>query len=113
GDVVRLYGQQFPFNVAPVLAGTFNLNSANGSGDFSFSVTPTLATRYQVKLFSSATATTPKAVSAITTIYVVATVSWNVTHCGARPFCRGQYVGTVYVPPSTMSMELNKHWYGY
>jgi hypothetical protein len=110
GEVVRLYAQQFPFTGVPVLDGTFNLN---GSADFSFSVTPTLATHYQVKLFSSATATVPQAVSAVTTIYVVATVSWDVTHCGARPFCQGKYVGTVYVPPSTMNVELNKHWYVY
>jgi hypothetical protein len=113
GEVVRLYARQFPFTSVPVLAGTSNLNSANGSADFSFRVTPTLATHYQVKLFSSATATAPQAVSAITTIYVVATVSWNVTHCSARPFCQGKYVGTVYVPPATMSVELNKHWYVY
>ncbi len=113
GDVVRLYAQQFPFTGIPVLAGTVSLNPANGSADFAFSVTPTLATRYQVKLFSSATTAVPQAVSAITTIYVAATWNWNVTHCSARPFCRGQYVGTVYVPPSTMSVELNKHWYVY
>ncbi len=113
GEVVRLYAQQFPFSAAPVPAGTSELGSANGNADFSFSVTPTLATRYQVKVFSSATATVPQAVSATTTIYVVATWNFDVTHCSARPFCRGQYVGTVYVPPSTMSVELNKQWYVY
>jgi len=109
-EVVRLYAQQFPFTSAPIPAGTVNLD---GGADFSFSVTPTLATHYQVKLFSSATATAPQAVSAISTIYVVETVSWNVTHCSARPSCQGQYVGTVYVPPSTMSAELNSRWYVY
>jgi len=110
GEVVRLYAQQFPFTSAPVLAGTFNLND---SADFSFSVSPTHATHYQVKLFSSAATTAPQAVSAITTIYVAETVSWNVTHCSARPFCQGKYVGTVYIPPATMSAELNSHWYVY
>lgn len=113
GEVVRLYAQQFPFTSAPVVAGTSDVNAANGSADFSFTVTPTLATHYQVKLFGSATATAPQAVSAITTIYVVANVSWNVTHCDERPVCQGQYVGTVLVPPSAMSVELSKPWYVY
>jgi hypothetical protein len=110
GQVVRLYAQQFPFTSAAVPAGTSTLN---GGADFSFTVTPSLATRYQVKLFSSATASAPQAVSAVTTVYVVETVNWNVTHCGTRPTCQGQYVGTVYVPPATLSTELSSHWYVY
>ena len=113
GEVVRLYAQQFPFTSAPVLAGTSTVNPEGGSAAYAFSVTPTLATHYQVELFSSATATTPVATSVSTTIYVVADSAWDVDHCSARPFCRGQYVGTVYVPPAAMSVELNKQWYVY
>src|SRR5215472_17490782 len=53
GDHLRLYAQQFPFKKAPVLAGHITLSRP--TMPYSFTVTPTLATRYQVKLFASDT----------------------------------------------------------
>ena len=64
------------------------LNPVGGTDSFSFDVTPTLATRYQMRLLPSATATTPLATSTSTTIYVVdysdyyALYVWGVDNLG-------------------------------
>ena len=110
GEVARLYSQPFPFTGAPVLVATYAIG---GGSSYAFGVSPVVATHYQVRLFKTATAATALANSAVTTIYVVETVNQNVTHCSARPFCRGKYVLTVYVPPAALPAELSKHWYVY
>ena len=72
GQVVRLYAQQFPYTAAPVPAESLTLNRVVGTAKYAFRVTPTLATRYLVRLFRDNTATVPLASSVMTTIYVVA-----------------------------------------
>ena len=84
GEVATLYAQPFPFTkaAAPVRSVTL---SAAGTRTYSFTVTPTLATRYKVMLFAK---TTPLATSPIKFVYVVS--GGSVTggaRCG-RPVCK-------------------------
>jgi hypothetical protein len=111
GEVARLYAQQFPFKTAPARAGSVTLGAATQS--YSFTVTPTLATRYQVELFASATATKPLATSLTRTVYVVGggTIKGGAA-CG-RPVCHEQFTIDVFVPASTLTSELPKHTYPY
>jgi hypothetical protein len=67
GEVATLYAQRFPFTkaAAPVRSVTL---SAAGTTTYSFTVTPTLATRYKVMLFAKST---PLATSPIKFVYVL------------------------------------------
>ena len=71
GEVAQLYAQQFPYKQAPARVGSVILQPAGTTASYQFQVTPALATRYQVELFQSSTASAPVAVSAIATIYVI------------------------------------------
>ncbi len=111
GDVARLFAQQFPYSTAAAPIGSETLTGPAAS--YSFAVRPTLATRYQVELFTSASATTPQASSATVTVYVssIATAS-GVKQC-ARPVCREKVLIEVVVPASTLKDEISKTLYFY
>lgn len=122
GEVARLYAQQFPYTSPPSLAGSVTLNPVGGTATYGFNVTPTLATRYQVRLLQSATATTPLASSAIRTIYVIGYAYTSANSNGQYGFhisCTSQAVCTqtvpffVYCPPSALRTEMSnrKHVY--
>jgi len=113
GEVVRLSAQQFPYTGAPVPAGSLTLNPGAGPAKYAFQVTPSLATRYQVRLFRDSTATTPLASSAITTIYVVVTKTISANTCGSGPICVLTVTLTTYMPPSVLKTEISKPWYTY
>src|SRR5262249_49480565 len=51
GQVLQLFAQKFPFKKAPAKLGS-PITLSGTSAPYSFSVTPTLHTRYQVKLFT-------------------------------------------------------------
>lgn len=108
GQVLRLYAQQFPFASAPVAIAADTVTS-DGTASYSFQVTPTLATRYQVKLFARG-ADGPAAESAITTVYVVGSFNSPTANCSGAT-CTTTY--TVYQPPSTLATEMTKPWYLY
>jgi len=116
GEVARLYAQQFPYTSPPVPAGSVTLNPAGSTAGYSFQVTPTLATRYQVELFRDGTAATPLAISATKTIYVAITYTgqWNPpgSEC-SRPVCQATYTATALVPASALNTEMSKQWYPY
>jgi serine/threonine protein kinase len=113
GEVAQLYAQQFPFNRAPVPAGSVILRPAGKTATYTFSVTPSLATRYKVELFSSSTAATALASSPVSTIYVVAGgTSGNGQKCG-RPVCHESYAVEVFVPAAALSAEFSKQVYAY
>jgi hypothetical protein len=76
-------------------------------------VTPTLATRYQVKLFASSTASAPAGTSATTTVYVATGESTSNSKTCSRPVCHETFTETVDVPPSALATELAKPWYVY
>lgn len=109
-EVVRLYAQQFPYSAAPVAAGSVTLGAAGG---YAFTVTPALATRYQVELFKNAAATAPMAVSATTTVYVVDIPVFSSRSACSRPVCHLEEIHDVFVPPSALSTEMSAQWLGY
>jgi hypothetical protein len=118
GEVARLYAQQFPDTSAPVLVQSVTLRPAGRTATYSFTVSPALATRYQVELFRNAAATTPLATSAINTVYV--TSSYQPDHdlfhnglCFTRPTCSVALDMDVYVPPAALQAEMSKRKYSY
>ena len=113
GEVARLYAQQYPYHRAPAPAGSLVLQPSGGTAGYSFKVTPTLATHYQVKLFRSSTASTPLATSAVSTIYVALTGKANADQKCSRPVCHETFHIRVRVPAQAMSIEIAKQWYPY
>ena len=112
GEVVRLYAQQFPYASPPVAVQSLTLKQANGS-PYQFLVAPTVATRYQVMLLRSASATTPLAVSASKTVYMIGYTKYSV---GSLLRCTGvpvmdctQTIGiTIFYPPSEIAAAMSK-----
>jgi hypothetical protein len=113
GEVAQLYAQPFPFSRAPVQVQSVILHPASGAATYQFQVTPTLATRYQVKLFPSSTASAPAGTSATTTVYVASGGSTSNSKTCSRPVCHETFTETVFVPPSALATELAKPWYVY
>jgi hypothetical protein len=113
GEVARLYAQQFPYSRAPVPVGSVILEPASGTASYAFTVTPTLATRYRVKLFRSSTANTPLGSSAVSTVYVTVTGISDAARTCQRPVCHEALHLRVKVPAAAMSTELAKQWYPY
>jgi hypothetical protein len=114
GQVVRLYARQFPYAGAPVLAGTAALSPSGGAARYSFQVTPTLATRYQVELFSGPAAASPVGESAATTVYVVLGEPYVHVNCQPdQPVCSIKAAETFYAPAALVAKEMAKHWYLY
>jgi len=110
GDQLRLYAKQFPFNKSPVLVSQITVSKANVP--YSFTVIPTLATRYQVKFFNSGTG---KAVAASprVTVYVAADARASGGSPCRRPVCHQTWHLRVLVPPSTLRTERPKRWFVY
>ena len=115
GDDLRFYAQQFPFNQAPALVAHIPLTGA--TMPYSFTVTPTLATRYQVKLFASTTAHVAQAASAKVIVYVAANArargGSSCNRPGQRPVCHQTWHLHVFVPPPTLRTEMPKRWFVY
>ena len=109
GEVVTLYAQRFPYTKAAAPVRSVTLSGA-GTRTYSFTVTPTLATRYKVRLFAKST---PLATSPIKTVYVVA--GGSVTggaRCG-RPVCKETFHVYTVLPSSALGVEMRKHVYPY
>jgi len=113
GEVAQLYAQPFPFSRPPVQVQSVILHPASGTASYQFQVTPTLATRYQVKLFANSAASAPVGTSATTTVYVASGGSTSNSKTCSRPVCHETFTETVEVPPSALSTELAKPWYVY
>jgi hypothetical protein len=117
GEVARLYGQEFPFNSAPAAIGPpvrLQPSGKAATAGYSFTATPTLATRYDVEVFQSSSAKTALARTAITIVYVASGFSptANPKPC-TRPVCHEVITGDVLVPASAMSTEISKLTYAY
>jgi serine/threonine protein kinase len=113
GEVARLYAQRFPFTSPPALADSAALAPAGTTAQYSFQVTPTLATRYTVEVFRGSTATTPLATSATSTVYVAQHKGNNSTITCSGSQCRINDTATVLVPASALSTQIAKHVYTY
>lgn len=110
GQDLRLYAQPFPFKKAPTEITHITL----GSGQkYSFTVTPTLATKYQVKLFATSSGGSSLAASAKVIVYVAAHSHARGGSTCARPVCHQTWHLHVLVPPSTLRTEMPKRWFVY
>jgi hypothetical protein len=107
GGTATLLAQTFPFRSPAVQIGSKKLAGAKVS--YAFTVTPALATRYEVRVVTSTSSKT----SAPVAVYV-----WNqqavspTTPC-SRPVCHERIRVTEIVPASTLRDEISKHWYFY
>ena len=111
GEVARLYAQPFPYKKAATAVATVTLEASKAS--YSFTVSPSLATHYWVKLFKSKTATAPVVASSLQNVYVtLANVESGFKTCG-RPTCNETITLTTKVPSSALSTELAKRVYAY
>ena len=111
GEVARLYAQPFPYKKAARAVAAVTLKASKAS--YSFTVSPSLATRYWVKLFKGRTATAPVASSSLQNVYVtLANVVTGLKTC-ARPACTETITLTTKVPGSALGTEMAKQVYAY
>jgi hypothetical protein len=113
GAVVRLYAQSFPFHAASAPIRSAVLTDKDGSSSYAFAVTPAVATRYRVRVFSSSTATKSEASSALLVVYAATNgVGSSSNGCtGAK--CTLSVHLTYVVPKSAIAVERRKHQYVY
>ena len=112
GEVATVYAQRFPYATAAKPVGSITL-SETGTTTYSFTVTPTLATRYQVKLFASKNAANPLATSARQNVYVVNNGRLTGLKACGRPVCHEALHIFTIVPRSALGVEMKKHLYPY
>ena len=112
GEVAELTGQQYPFSAAPAVLASAKITGR--SQHLSFSVTPSLETRYRIEVLPSAGASTPLAGSAVRTVYVAlrAQFSYTQNRC-PRPKCFVTIRLRVPVPHAAIGTESAKHVYFY
>ena len=113
GDIARLYAQPFPYGSAAVPVASVALHPKGKLASYAFPVTPSLATRYHVKVFHGRAGVTSLASSPATTVYVAAGVTRGAAQKCARPTCRQSLPVDVFVPASALSAEMSKPWYTY
>ena len=112
GEVAGLYAQPFPYARPPARVGSVIL-SPGKSAAYSFTVTPSMATRYTVRVFPDSSATAAVAHSPAVTVYVVPwTESNNDQNC-QRPVCHETFHMLVLVPAAALDTEMAKQWYPY
>jgi len=111
GEVAALYAQPFPYKKAGTRVASITLKAATTA--YSFTVKPTLATHYAVKLFASGTATAPVASSAARAVYVASDQTISPYQKCGRPVCHETYHIDTFVPASALKFEMAKHLYPY
>jgi len=110
GDVVSLL--QEPFGTKS-FANTGSAVTLTNSGSYSFTVTPSLATQYEVQV---STAGTLDIASDTATVYVSVRTTFGTarTKCNSIPsLCTFSFKLYVYVPASAYASESHKHLYEY
>jgi hypothetical protein len=113
GQVARLYAQPFPFTAAPAPVASLALQPTGDSARYAFTVTPSVATRYDVEVFSSGTATTPTDRSPVSTVYVTTGASSSYSQNCTSGTCVITMTFTVTVPAAEMRTEIAKPLYLY
>lgn len=111
GEVAALYAQQFPFKKAAVRVVSVTLKTAKTA--YSFTVTPSLATHYNVRLFANAKASAALVSSPVQTLYVATDQSTSAPQKCGRPVCRQTLTVDTYVPASALAFEMSKRVYPY
>jgi hypothetical protein len=112
GEVATLYAQPFPYEKPAAPAGSSTLGAA-AAGAYSFTVKPTLATRYEVKLFAGPSATTPLATSPTQNVYVSSGGSETGREVCIQGACSLTSRVLWIVPSSALRFEMSKHVYVY
>jgi len=112
GEVATLYAQSFPYAKAPAPVGSATLRAA-GTTAYSFSVTPTLATRYKVKLFARKTAARPLATSPVKNVYVSFGGTMTTSGPCGPPTCHVTSHVFLIVPSSALKVEMSKRFFAY
>ena len=112
GEIAALTAQPFPFTAAPrVLART---PLAGRNQDLSFSVTPSLETRYRIEVLPSSDSGIPLATSAARTVYVALVAHHVYTRNSCpRPKCDVTLQLTIPVAPAALHAEEAKRIYFY
>ncbi len=113
GEVATLYAQRFPYTTAARPVHSVTLSATGPTAKYSFTVAPTLATRYQVKVFARKSATTPLATSPRQNLYVVGNGYYTGGKTCGGPACRETFHIRMVVPSSTLSVEMSKPFYPY
>lgn len=113
GDVAALFAQPFPFTSPPAQIGSVTLTKSSQA--YSFTVTPTLATRYQVELLGTGASTPPTSerVTVYVTSFQPAAGTKRCPQTRKQPFCHQRITVTEILPASTLTDEISKHWYFY
>ena len=111
GEVAALYAQPFPYKKPAAPVSSITLKAAKTT--YSFTVTPTLATRYAVRLFASSTAPAPLATSPAQNLYVATRQTYTPFQRCSRPVCHETFHIYTFVPSSALSTEMSKHVYPY
>jgi hypothetical protein len=111
GEVAALYAQQFPFKTPAVRVTSITIKAATTA--YSFTVTPSLATHYNVRLFANAAATSPIVTSPVQALYVASDQSFSAAQKCARPVCHETFQIDTYVPASALGVEMAKYAYPY
>jgi hypothetical protein len=112
GDLVQVYAQPFPFTGKPAIVGSDSLMPAGGTAKYHFTVTPSIATRYQVKVLSR-TSPNPLATSPVKTIYVQGVWEGTVGDSCSDTTCKVKTSYVVHVPASALQSQMSKHIYTY
>ena len=113
GEVLQLFAQQFPKKTPVKLGSPVTLTGSPNR--YSFTVTPKLATRYHVELFTDSSENSLITKSAVKIVYVAAAGRFTgLKSCKhQRPVCHERIHVTVTVPPSTLQTEMHKAWHPY
>jgi hypothetical protein len=114
GEVAALYAQPFPFksNAAPVPGKRLSLNGSSAQS-YSFTVHPTLATRYTVHVLPGSSTASATAVSRVRIVYVVTNQDLTGAKKCGRPVCHETLRVTTRLPESAYKTEAGKKWYFY
>lgn len=108
GDVATLFAQPFPYKHAAAAIGTPITLTGTSPQAYSFTVTPIIATRYQVKVTGTQAGT-----SAVQVIYVTTGGHFSTAKPCARPVCTQKLRFTVVIPASALKRESAKHLFFY
>ncbi len=110
GDTATLYAEPFGAKSFTAQGSPIALTGASAQS-YSFTVQPTIATKYKVVV---ATGTTADASSSTVTVYLTGTGNFGRSHTHCSPArCTNWFSFYVSVPSSTYKTEMAKHWFFY
>jgi hypothetical protein len=112
GQVIRLIAQGFPYSQPGIRVQSQTLEHG-GTQQFTFAVTPRIATRFTVRLFRNDKAKTPITQSNTRTVFVAYGGNVGRPHKCQRPVCTQHIWVRIEVPASAITKEMAKPWFIY